>query len=144
LSTCDGTTVRLRQCKTGPPILIPVAAPLRDASEDAANTKRAATILTTVNGTSWGFSASWRRAVAKAKETALGCHDLRGTAVTRLAISGCTESDIATITGHSLRDVGAILDAHYLCRDSRLAASGTPRYEAHEAGTEVPDCQLVV
>ena len=29
---------------------------------------------------------------------------------------------IATFTGHSLRDVEAILDAHYLGRDVKLAA----------------------
>jgi hypothetical protein len=41
-------------------------------------------------------------------------NDLRGTAVTRLALVGCTEAEIASITGHSLRDVRSILDAHYL------------------------------
>ena len=41
-------------------------------------------------------------------------HDLRGTAVTRLALAGCTVPEIAAITGHSLKDVEAILDAHYL------------------------------
>ena len=29
-------------------------------------------------------------------------NDLRGTAVTRLALAECTEAEIATITGHSL------------------------------------------
>jgi hypothetical protein len=38
-------------------------------------------------------------------------HDLRGTAMTRLALAGCTEAEIATITGHSPRDVAATLDA---------------------------------
>ena len=41
-------------------------------------------------------------------------HDLRGTAVTRLAVAGCTVPQIAAITGHSLKDVEQILDAHYL------------------------------
>ena len=41
-------------------------------------------------------------------------NDLRGTAVTRLAMAGCTEAEIATITGHSMRDVRSILDGHYL------------------------------
>jgi hypothetical protein len=31
-------------------------------------------------------------------------NDLRGTAVTRLALVECTEAEIATITGHALRD----------------------------------------
>ena len=35
-------------------------------------------------------------------------NDLRGTAVTRLALVGCSESEIATITGHSIRDVRSI------------------------------------
>jgi hypothetical protein len=41
-------------------------------------------------------------------------HDLRGTAVTRLTLSGSTTPEIAAIAGHSPRDVEAILDAHYL------------------------------
>jgi hypothetical protein len=32
-------------------------------------------------------------------------NDLRGTAVTRLALVGATEAEIASITGHSLRGV---------------------------------------
>jgi hypothetical protein len=40
-------------------------------------------------------------------------HFHRWTAVTRLALVGCTEAEIAAITGHSLRDVRSILDAHY-------------------------------
>jgi hypothetical protein len=32
----------------------------------------------------------------------------------RLALAECTEAEIATITGHSLRDVYSILEAHYL------------------------------
>jgi integrase len=83
----DGTIIRWRQSKTGRRVVIPVAAPLRTAVEEAASTKKAVTILTTVKGTSWtswGFSASWRKAVARAKVTGLTFHDLRGTAVTRL------------------------------------------------------------
>lgn len=56
-------------------------------------------------------------------------HDLRGAAVTRLALAGCSEAEIATITGHSMKDVGSILDAHYLHRDSRLAESAIPKLE---------------
>jgi integrase len=41
-------------------------------------------------------------------------HDFRGTAVVRLAIAGATVPQIATFTGHSQKDVEAILDAHYL------------------------------
>ena len=56
-------------------------------------------------------------------------HDLRGTAVTRLALVGCTVPEIAAITGHSLRDVGAILGAHYFNRDPALAESAIRKLE---------------
>ena len=54
-------------------------------------------------------------------------HDLRGTAVTRLALAGCTEAEIATITGHSLRDVRAILDTHYLAPRSGARRERDPQ-----------------
>ena len=57
-------------------------------------------------------------------------HDLRGTAVTRLALAGCTEAEIATITGHSLRSVRAIIDTHYLSRDPALAESAIRKLES--------------
>jgi hypothetical protein len=46
-----------------------------------------------------------------------------------LALAGCTEADIATMTGHSLRDVRSILDAHYLHRDPALAESAIRKLE---------------
>jgi hypothetical protein len=49
--------------------------------------------------------------------------------VTRLALVGCSEAEIATISGHSLRDVRSILDAHYLHRDIELARSAITKLE---------------
>jgi integrase len=63
-------------------------------------------------------------------------HDLRATAVMRLAIAGCTEAEIATITGHSLRSVRAILDTHYLARDPALGESAIRKLETR---TKSPD-----
>ena len=62
--------------------------------------------------------------------------DLRGTAVTRLAIAECTEAEIATITGHSLRSVRAILDTHYLARDPVLGENAITKLERR---TNSPD-----
>src|SRR5262249_6771799 len=39
--------------------------------------------------------------------------------VTRLAIAGCTEAEIATITGHSLRDVNEKARPHHAARRRR-------------------------
>ena len=141
-SAYDGTHIRLRQGKTGRRVVIPVAVTLKAALDAAAKTKSAVTVQTTVSGTSWtshGFSASWRKAVIKAKVTGLTFYDLRGTAVTRLALAGCNESEIATITGHSIRDVGSIMDTLHLSLDSRLAESAIRKREAHEAGTNIPN-----
>jgi integrase len=60
----------------------------------------------------------------------LTLHDLRGTAVVRLAIAGTSVSQIAAVTGHSLKDVEAILNAHYLGRDIQLADAALLMLEA--------------
>jgi hypothetical protein len=41
--------------------------------------------------------------------------------VVRLALAEATVPQIATFTGHSLKDVEAVPDAHYLGRDIQLA-----------------------
>lgn len=129
----DGAFVRLKQRKTGARVVIPVGAPLKVALDAAQKAKKdSVTILTTEAGTTWtesGFRASWRKACAKSGVSDVTFHDLRGTAVTRLALAGCSEAEIATITGHSLRDVGAILDSHYLKRDGGLAESAIRKLE---------------
>jgi hypothetical protein len=56
---------------------------------------------------------------------------------TLAALAGCGEAEIATFTRHRLKDVGAILDAHDLSRDSRMAESALVKREAYEAGTKV-------
>ena len=129
-SAYDGKTIRFRQGKTGARVVIPVGTPLK-AALDAAP-KRSMIILTNSEGKPWtsdGFRASWRKACAAAGITGLTFHDLRGTAVTRLALVGATEAEIATFTGHSLQTVRAILDAHYLARDPALAESAIRKLE---------------
>ncbi len=141
-SAYDGSHIRLVQGKTKRRVVIPVAAPLRAILDELEKDKVAATILTTSKGTSWtshGFSGSWRKTLAKAKITGLTFHDLRGTAVTRLAVAGCEVPEIATITGHSLTDVGAILDAHYLSRNTQLAESAIKKLERYDRETKIPN-----
>jgi integrase len=130
-SKYDGTHIRLRQSKTGVRVVIPVGAPLKAMLDKT--TKRSTVILVNSDGHPWtpdGFRVSWRKACAKAGVTGVTFHDLRGTAVSRLALAGCLEAEIATLTGHSLRDVHAILDAHYLNRDPALAESAIRKLES--------------
>ena len=85
-SAYDGTHIRLRQGKTGGRVVIPVGAPLK-AALDAAP-KRSPIILTNSDGKPWtsdGFRASWGKACKAAGVVGVTFHDLRGTAVTRLA-----------------------------------------------------------
>jgi integrase len=79
--------------------------------------------------TSDGFRASWGKACDKAGIDDLTFHDFRGSAVTRLFMAGATVAETASITGHSLHDVEAILDAHYFGRTTELAVSGIAKLE---------------
>jgi integrase len=69
------------------------------------------------------------KACQRAGIVGLTFHDLRGTAVARLASVGSNEAEIATITGHSLRDVCSILDSHHLHRDPALGESAIRKLE---------------
>ena len=136
-SAYDGARIRLRQSKTGAPVSVRVGVPLKAALD--ATPKRSPVILVNSDGKPWtsdGFRASWRKACAAAGVTGVTFHDLRGTAVTRLALVGCTPPEIAGVTGHSLRDVHAILDAHYLARDPALADNAIAKLER---GTKPPN-----
>jgi integrase len=155
-SAYDGNALRVRQSKSDGVrrklvyVTVPVAGPLK-VMLDGAKARRgdATNILTTEDGLPWtpgkhgtfdGFHASWRKACIKAGLMAergntdnLHFNDLRGTAVTRLALSGCTEAQIASITGHTLAEVKSILDAHYLHRDPELARQAIHKLELRYA-----------
>jgi integrase len=136
-SSYDGTHIRFRQSKTGRRVKIKVGAPLKAALD--ATPKRSTIMLTNSEGKPWtsdGFRASWGKACKAAGIVGVTFHDLRGTAVTRLALVGCSEAQIASITGHSLRDVYSILDANYLHRDTALGDSAITKLET---GTKTPD-----
>ena len=136
-SAYDGKHIRLKQSKTGRRVVIKVGAPLK-AALDAAP-KRSTTILTNSDGASWtsdGFRTSWGKACKRAGITGVTYHDLRGTSVTRLALADCTEAEIATVTGLSLRSVRAIMDTHYLSRDQALGDSAITKLERR---TNSPD-----
>jgi integrase len=132
-SAFDGTWIRLRQGKTGRSVNIPVTRRLRAVLE---NTPRTATvILTNKRGIAWQpnrFRKAWGDATRKANITDRTFHDLRGTAVTRLAEAECSAAEIAAITGHSMRDVGSILDK-YLARTGTLALAAIAKLERGKA-----------
>jgi integrase len=86
-SAYDGTTIRLRQSKTGARVKMHVGAPLKAALD--ALSRLSPIILLTSEGKPWtpdGFRASFAKARAKAGIVGVTFNDLRGTAVTRLAL----------------------------------------------------------
>jgi hypothetical protein len=48
--------------------------------------------------------------------------------VSRLAEAGCTEAEIASITGHALQEVGKMID-RYLKRSEKLAEAAILKLE---------------
>lgn len=133
-SAYDGKYIRLRQGKTGVRVTVPVGETLRKALD--AEPRRGPQILMTSRKvpTPWtesGFRASWRKLLAKAglSEADRNFHDFRGTAITRLSIAGATVQEIQPITGHSLKTIQGMLDAHYLGQDMRLAENAIIKLE---------------
>ncbi|MFY9292730.1 MAG: tyrosine-type recombinase/integrase [Methylorubrum rhodinum] len=137
-SAWDGTAITLRQGKGRRLIYVPATRALK-AALDAAP-RRATTILVTAKGRAWGkrnFHDEWSAAFAKARiNDDLHFHDLRGTAVTMLAETGCTVPEIATITGHSQAHAQKILD-RYLARTRALAVSAIAKLDEHRRNREL-------
>lgn len=118
-SQYDGTHIRLKQGKTKARVLLPVGAVLKVALDARRPDKAKGPILLNTRGKPWtgdGFRTSWGKASSAADldDADVRFNDLRGTAVTRLALAGCTVPQIAAFTGHSLKDVERILAAHYM------------------------------
>lgn len=131
----DGQTIRLTQSKGGKRVIIPASATLRNALDGERARmagRRATTICTTSRGKPWtpdGFKTSFGKARDAAGLQGLTFHDLRGTAVVRLARAGCTLPEIMSITGHSAKGAAAILEHHYLSADQLVSESAIARLE---------------
>jgi integrase len=128
-SAYDGKWITLTQSKTGRKVRVPVTARLRAVLSTVP--RIGPIILTNGRRRPWApnaFRKAWGAAANKAGIDGLHFHDLRGTAVTRLSEAGCTPQEIARFTGHSLRDVAAILD-RYLARTDQLASTALAKLE---------------
>jgi integrase len=132
-SAYDGQVIKVRQKKTGAYVPVPVSDELRKALDAAP--KRSPLILVNTEGKPWsesGFQGAWGKATARAGIRGRTFHDLRGTAVVMLARAGCNEVEIYSITGHKPGDVQAILTAHYLPRDPKVAANAIAKLNTYK------------
>lgn len=128
-SAWDGRRIELTQQKTGQHVIIPAVAPLRTALEAAP--RRAITIITNPSGRPWPVN-SFRSAFAKTRQrasiTGLTFHDLRGTCLTWLAQAGCTQAEIAAISGHKTTSHSA-MDG-YVSRTAELAEAAISKLQS--------------
>jgi len=135
-SAYDGQRLRFTPSKSrtkkkpnGRPVAVPVSDRLQMVIDSL---PRVSTImLTNSRGRPWqgnSFRKAWGAIGAKAGISGLHFNDLRGTAVTRLSEAECTPQQIATFTGHALRDVYRILDA-YLGRTEKLGSLALEKLE---------------
>ena len=120
----------VKQGKTGKELLIPIHRDLKVVLDQIP--RRALTILTSANGTPWnpngdGFQTAWaKHRPAIVAERNLVFHGLRKSAVVTLLEAGCTDAEVAAITGQSRQMV-----THYarLVNQQQLARAAILKWE---------------
>ena len=124
--------IELRQGKTGKRLWLPLHRDLRVILDTIP--KLGPQILTNSRGLPWasGFQASWTKAMARPdfagfRERRLVFHGLRKSAVVMLLEAGCTDAEVAAITGQTREMV-----AHYslMVNQRKLAAAAILKWEA--------------
>ena len=112
---------------------IPVHQDLRRVIEQLPQNKHGL-LLTSIRHRPWtvtNFDHQWRKACDKVEGLEhLHFHDLRGTAITMMAETSSDAMHIATITGHTLKSMHAILD-RYFSRTRKIANRTIRRLESH-------------
>ena len=132
-SDIDQGLILVRQGKTGKPLWIPIHTRLREILAEIP--RNSTHILTSALGRPWkefGFSTAWQRTLARKQLTAirefgLVFHGLRKSAAVKLAEAGCTDAEIAAITGQTRQMV------EYYTKgvdQKRLAVAAMRKWEA--------------
>lgn len=133
----DGTHLSFEQGKTKKRVRIMVHKDLK-ALLDAAP-KGTLRVLTNSRGRPWtknGFKTSWGKECARLKIENVTFHDLRGTFITERRREGSTTEQIASITGHSISEVGKVLEKHYLATDQMTSDAVILRMEKNAKRTK--------
>jgi hypothetical protein len=132
---------RFRQAKTGSRVAVPLTPQLAARLEAIGRRHHGSAVVQLTRqlvlseaGKPYSresFGRAWRQVRADAARAFPAIADklfldLRDTAVTRLALAGCTVPEIRAITGHSMQTVHSVL-AHYLALDDRMATAAIDR-----------------
>jgi integrase len=126
----DGTHLSLEQGKGKKRVRVKVHSTLK-AMLDALPKDRMR-ILNNSRNRPWtkdGFKTSWGKECAKLHIEGVTFHDLRGTFITNRRREGSTTEQIASITGHSIAEVGRVLEKHYLANDQQTSDAVIMRME---------------
>lgn len=130
----DGTSIKIKQQKTGALIKVKCSAELRWWLD---NTPRIVDYIIFNETTGKPYNKfTFRHEIGDAIKGAgiegKQYRDLRRTAVVRLAEAGCSIAEIAAITGHAIESCQKILEV-YLPRNAIMAANGIDRLESYRA-----------
>ena len=122
-----GGLLAVKQGKTGKELMIPLHRDLKAILETAPRT--AVTIAATAEGRPWGkgFQNVWaKHRPAMVADSGLVFHGLRKSAVVTLLEAGCTDAEVAAITGQSRTMV-----EHYakMVNQEKLARAAILRWE---------------
>jgi integrase len=126
----DGIHLKLRQSKGGKRVKVRVHAKLKAILD--AMPKDALRICLNSRKRPWtkdGFKTSWGKECTRLGIEGVTFHDLRGTFITERRREGSTVEQIATISGHSITEVRAVLEKHYLADDQQASDAVILRME---------------
>jgi integrase len=125
----DGVDLFVKQAKGGSFVRVKAIEPLKSAL--LADYREGERILMTSRGKAWttGFGSLFSKVKNSIGLTDLHFHDLRGTAVTRLSLAGCSIQEIGAITGHKNARVNEILEANYMGGTAELAKQAMAKLE---------------
>lgn len=117
----DGSHIRLTQGKTGRFVEVRASERLKALLSQI---RRDSThVFVNSRGRPWtsdGYQGQFRKELARIGISGLHFHDLRGTFITMRRREGSSIEDIAQISGHSTKDVRAVLEKHYLAKDGTV------------------------
>jgi integrase len=130
----NGETIKLRQQKTGKPVEVPVHRDLRPVLEAAKARRRGVFIVTHSDGrpvrAQW-ITDQFLEIRQKCGLERVQGRDLRRTAIVFMGEAGCTEYQIAAISGHSIENTRQILET-YLVRTLPMGRAAMKTWEKSE------------